>query len=273
MNNKYKKVFNSLLIVLIVLYVFSTGNKLQSGYRIYKYGIPILIIIYFGMTKKIVINSSSNIRWGLILLYWMMGLIYSINRVDTFNYVKSMIAMYPILFYEFDDEFIEKLFEYFKIIILIGAISCFLSAFNFERMSSFYQLFLAKESSYTEFEINGNSFSGLFGEKSHAAFCLDVGIGIIVSEIFSKKKYEKKDLIFLIIYILALILANKRMLLVIPIVSVSVLFALSDQENKLLKGTIIGLGGVIVLIVIINTIPQFASVFERFQMEGNNRKN
>ena len=73
--------------------------------------------------------------------------------------------------------------------------------------------------------------------------------------------------------ILALILANKRMLLVIPIVSVCVLFALSDQENKLLKGTIIGLGGVIVLIVIINTIPQFASVFERFQREGNNRKN
>lgn len=271
MNISLKKCFNSILIILLLLYIFATGNILQKGFKIYEYGITMIIVAFLLITRKKLIKSGSNFRLLIIIGYWILGIFYSINASDTFYYVKVLIAMYPILFYEFDDEFINKFFRYCKIIILIGAISCFLSAISYTKMTKIYQLFLNKQTSYTEFEINANSFSGLFGEKSNAAFCLDIGIGIILSEIFVKKKTDKKNIVYLLIYILALILTNKRMLLAIPIFSASVLFALSNQNNKLLKGSIIGFISILMLILLINTVPKFAAVFERFQTEGNNR--
>lgn len=271
MNISLKKFFNSLLILLILLYIFATGNILQKGFRIYEYGIAMVIVAYLLITRKKIIKSGSNLRLIIIISYWIFGIFYSINVKDTFYYVKVLVAMYPILFYELDEEFINKFFKYCKIIILIGAISCFLSVIDFAKMSKIYQVFLNKQTSYTEFEINGNSFSGLFGEKSNAAFCLDIGIGIILSQILINKKYEKSNIVILIIYTLALILTNKRMLLVIPIFNAIILFALSNQNNKLLKGSFIGLVGVLMLILLINTVPKFAAVFERFQTEGNNR--
>ena len=271
MNKKTKKVFNSLILILTLLYIFGTGNKLQKCFRIYEYGIAMVIVAYLMITRKKLIKSGSNFRLMIIILYWLTGVFYSINVENTFYYIKVLIAMYPILFYELDDEFINKFFKYCKIIILIGAISCFISAIDYGKISKIYQIFLDKKTSYTEFEINGNSFSGLFGEKSNAAFCLDIGIGIIIAEMFVKKRFEKKDIVFLIIYTLALILTNKRMLLAIPVFNISILFALSNQNNKLLKASIIGLIGLLMLVVLINTVPKFAAVFERFQTEGNNR--
>ena len=259
------------MILLLLLYIFATGNILQKGFRIYEYGIAMVIVAFLLITRKKLIKSGSNLRLLIIICYWIFGIFYSINGTDTIYYVKVLISLYPILFYEFDDEFINKFFRYCKIIILIGAISCFLSAISYTKMAKIYQIFLNKQTSYTEFEINANSFSGLFGEKSNAAFCLDIGIGIILSEILVERKYDKKNIIFLIIYILALILTNKRMLLAIPIFNAIILFALSNQNNKLLKGSVIGLIGVLTLILLINTVPKFAAVFERFQTEGDNR--
>ena len=273
MNISLKKCFNSVLILLLLLYIFATGNILQKGFRIYEYGIAMVIVAFLLITRKKLIKSGSNLRLLIIICYWSFGVFYSINVSDTFYYVKVLITMYPLLFYELDDEFINKFFKYCKIIILIGAISCFLSVIDYAKMSKVYQIFLNKQTSYTEFEINGNSFSGLFGEKSNAAFCLDIGIGIILSQILINKKYEKSNIVLLIIYILALILTNKRMLLVIPIFNATILFALSNQNNKLLKGSFIGLASVLMLILLINTVPKFAAVFERFQTEGDNRQN
>lgn len=271
MNKNLKKIFNTLLLILILLYVFATGNKLQKFFKIYEYGIALVILSYLLITRKKLVKSGTNFRFAIILIYWTAGIFYSINSENTFYYIKILIMMHPILFYEFDDDFINKFFKYFKIIVLIGAISCFLSAISYTKMAKIYQIFLNKQTSYTEFEINGNSFSGLFGEKSNAAFCLDIGIGIILSEIFMNKKIDKKKIVYLIITLLALILTNKRMLLAIPIFNASILFALSNQNNKLLKGSIVGLVSILMLILLINTVPKFAAVFERFQTEGNNR--
>lgn len=118
-------------------------------------------------------------------------------------------------------------------------------------------------------ELSLGRFSGFAREIGEAAYILNVGIAISFAKYFSSGKLKKKDIFFLLSFLVALMLTGKRTLFIICIICFAVFMVVSNIKSKtFLVGyiSIIAIGGLLVMMMF---FPKIAGIFERFTDSEN----
>ena len=101
---------------------------------------------------------------------------------------------------------------------------------------------------------------------------LDIGIGIIIAKYLSNKKMNVNIFVELLLFVIALILTNKRALLVFPIIIFGIIYMFFKDKNKILKILKIVFIGIVALVILLKVFPVMGSVFDRFINDDDNHR-
>lgn len=258
--------FNNFLIILMI---FSGSSRLAS------FRLPLIAIITIGiiaeccLKKKIVLpfKSSTFIIYNTIVLYALISFVYTYDFVGTFKLFIVYIGAFFLWNSNMNEKRMIKLKNYFLIATVILSISIVLSVFIDDFMFNFFKVWIPKEPGQLimmKNELKGGIYSGLACERAEAAYLLNIGMVVILSNVMGRKNITRKEIVLLILFILSIMLTGKRSLILIPIIIWMVLYVFSGIKNKCAKGFIVAILGLLSLLIAINIFPAVQVVIDRF---------
>lgn len=260
------------LILIIFVTIFFAGASIISNY-IYELIILLtLLIILSTLTLKrneIRIFSSITIHFALILIFMISNFFYTISFFDTFRYTTIFLCFWIIMLVNIKIGIYDNIIKIIPKISIIIAISIFLSVVIPNFIPNYFSSFMKNDQlRFIIIELREGIYSGLSFEKANAAIALMLGIGVYVSKFLSEKKINTKDIIFLIILFLALMLTGKRTLSLIPVLSAIIMFFLSNDKKKYKKFLWVFILVPIILGLLLKYVPQANILIQRF-IEGS----
>jgi O-antigen polymerase len=264
--------FEIIMLVLFLLTLFTGRNvisKLKWEIIILYFIIPFLDII--SNNKKIIITKIIK-KWIIIAIYSILGIIYSYAPKTSIIYIAILVIGSLFLTYKIDIRVFLEFFKIAKILCVVFAVSNILSSVIVNFIPKYFSFFVINLKPIY-IELAGKNYSGLAGEKAVSAFILNIGIGIIYSEILVNGKIDKKNIIFLLILFCGLFLTGKRMLTLIPLVLIFAMYICASEKNKiikLMKMFSLIVAGIAVLLIV---FPNITHVVDRFKdSDDNGRK-
>ena len=187
--------FEIIMLVLFLLTLFTGRNvisKLKWEIIILYFIIPFLDII--SNNKKIIITKIIK-KWIIIAIYSILGIIYSYAPKTSIIYIAILVIGSLFLTYKIDIRVFLEFFKIAKILCVVFAVSNILSSVIVNFIPKYFSFFVINLKPIY-IELAGKNYSGLAGEKAVSAFILNIGIGIIYSEILVNGKIDKKNIIF-----------------------------------------------------------------------------
>ena len=264
--------FEEIMLVLFLLTLFTGRNvisKLKWEIIILYFIIPFLDIII--NNKKIIITKIIK-KWIIIAIYSILGIIYSYAPKTSIIYIAILVIGSLFLTYKIDIRVFLEFFKIAKILCIVFAVSNIVSSVIVNFIPKYFSFFVINLKPIY-IELAGKNYSGLAGEKAVSAFILNIGIGIIYSEILVNGKIDKKNIIFLLILFCGLFLTGKRMLTLIPLVLIFAMYICASEKNKiikLMKMFSLIVAGIAVLLIV---FPNITHVVDRFKdSDDNGRK-
>lgn len=264
-----KKFLEYIIFVLYLSIMLSGFNILQYGTTIR--GIVLLAIMLLMVCMnyyKIVCFDSTQLFIFLFLIWVSSSLCWSADVNSSSVYIINYWYAFVIIFIVVPAEYLNRLLKVSERICFIYACSIF-GAFIVGGnifLNLFSWLLLIPQQVVKEF--SEGVYSGFVGDKTQAAFVMNVGYGLKLAECFSKKKIEKKDAVYLIMYFLATLLTGKRTLSLVMVALTTVFFLFTDIRHKYIKSIGLLLTGGILLFLLVHIFPAFSVVFERFAMQS-----
>lgn len=264
--------FEEIMLILFLLTLFTGRNvisKLKWEIIILYFIIPVLDIIC--NNKKIIITKIIK-KWIIIAIYSILGIIYSYTPKTSIIYIVILVIGSLFLTYKIDIRVFLEFFKIAKILCIVFAISNILSSVIVNFIPKYFSFFVINLKPIY-IELAGKNYSGLAGEKAVSAFILNIGIGIIYSEVLVNGKVDKKNIMFLLILFCGLFLTGKRMLTLIPLVLIFAMYICASEKNKiikLMKMSSVIVAGIAVLLIV---FPNITHVVDRFKdSDDNGRK-
>lgn len=233
-------------------------------------GTGVLCLIFTLTMQKNISFNIFTIPMLLLCGFMLVSIMYSIDMNNTAQFVAIYFSCTMLLFVKCNESFFDRVLFVIKIFCVVIAISILLSALIDNFMVNYFS-FIVNPRHYSEIteaiykEINySHAYSGLAMERAEAAYIMNVGIAIIFAKYFSGKRLKAFDVIMLVLFIVALVLSNKRTLFMIPIIVFAFLMLFGSIKSKLLKFSAIIMISVSAFMIFAAFIPQFSNLYDRF---------
>lgn len=264
-------ILEKILLVLILGMVISNGNKLSL------FATKLRIAILFLSIILLVLKREKRIKY--IFIGWVffaflnaISLIYTIDLKEGLVLFQIIIYAIPLVQYGFSEKNVRTFFTILEYLLLFGAVTIIISK-NWHDFPIIYFKNILLESNIVGIisETRGNAFSGIFANNGNAAFLLAVGIEIAGCKYIANKERNKREFLYIIIYTVALILTNKRALLLIPFIVLFIVIRANNVKVLNIKNIIITFISIIIILMFYNNIENVA-VFKRFVTDDDNRR-
>ena len=280
MNFKIGKISISLDIILALLF----ASVIMSGLTVMcLYAVPRILsfsafgLLYIIFRKKFFALHS---LLGQVYLVWLgflcVNMAFSYSPKNTRDSLIIFASYLLLMAYEFKESGLMFLAKIIRVISFVYAVSIFVSLVVPSLITGPLSSLMVQSPAVIAGEHSRGIYSGIVGEKAQAAFYMNIGLLFEVGLMIKSKRFEIKNIVFVLIYFLALLLTGKRMLLMVSICIVAFFF-LCRGLNK--KSTVISLFVIVMAIiplgiVVLQVVPQAANVFERFSaMSGDDTFN
>lgn len=279
MQKKYIINVDDLLLVVILLESFCGMRSVIRYAEMYIITLGTFLCFY-KFVKNGKLHMSKEVKvWLVFCAYLVLSLKWSISADGTLNFVRTSVFGAAILMVVIDKPLIIKYLKAVYAVCLTAALSIILELFYpsliadklwffFEfRASGRFNIALLKAG-----ERYNGAYSGIIGEKGDAAFFMCLGLSILFSKCFARKKFKVNDILGLAVLMIALLLTGKRMLFLISIAIPLLLLMISDirKERKLKYVLQLALTAVLGLVLMINLVPGLGNVFIRLSEAGSN---
>lgn len=266
--NRYK--LQSILIFLLVTICYSNCTAFRYIYvkSLVWCLLIILSIIICGF--KLIKNKNSIKVYGLFLIFIFINYIFSNYKIEMLKYILIFLlffVLYSTKFTQDDLDFFVKLCGWFATFVACTIIIEFFS----NHFCTNYLWFLgtpypferAQLISQKDAELAIQAYSGVAFEKADAAYYMVLGIIAKLSSAYAVKSIRRKDVLLTILYLIAILLTGKRMLIICAVLCIFVMFLISQEKNKLLK-IIKWTGIILICCIFIVQIPIVQHMMERF---------
>ncbi len=220
--------------------------------------------------RKKILFTTPVVLMLLTAIYIVISLTYTIDTNTTLKMTKVYVCASLLLLADYPESLFEKTIKAIEIVCIVIAISIIMSSFIENLMLDYFWFIVnpTKNSEIASFinqEIRyAGSYSGFAREKGEAAFIMNIGIAVYFAKYFSREKFSKSNVFFLLIMFWALILTSKRMLFLTPIITMSILLLLSKKKGRFVKIIPVLLIALCGMVVVGSIVPQFSHLFERF---------
>ncbi|HWT76040.1 MAG TPA: O-antigen ligase family protein [Mobilitalea sp.] len=271
---KYIDVDDLILFIVVLLSFCAMRTVIRYGEK-YLVILGILLCVYKFVKNSYLFISLESKVWIIFCVYVTLFLKWSCSVVSTIKYIRLSAFVLALMMIIVNKEFIIKYIKIMYVGCVITAISIMAELINPLVISKYFWYFFEFRASaknniaYLKLgdRYNG-AYSGLIGEKGDAAFFMCLGLAIVFSKCFARKKVTRMDIISIVLLAAALLLTGKRMLFLISMTLPLLLILLSDmrRESKVLHIFEIGFVALLAFAVIINVVPDLAKVFERLNV-------
>lgn len=251
---------------LLLVLICCSGMSRLMEYRIYLIGLFGLCMYFREILVKenIYISPIGLLQFAFIIIC-ILGILYSLNRVETIKYSLVYLCMFPILIFIYTQDFFLYVRKGFQIVTFVVAISIILNSFLPNLfLTTLNFLIRPGMQSWLYREITSQFYSGIAGEKGEAAMLMVVGVSLTLAKFVGKSRVTKKDLFLLLVYLYALTLPAKRALFLIGIALCIFYMVFFTARSK--KIIVITMGLLLLLLVayFAEEIPGLSNILERF---------
>lgn len=271
-----KVVLEEIILILSSLIVFANANIISNHVGVISWLMFVLSLVYVVMFNRGVIKNKILYIFGFTIVFLMVHSLFSYDIRNSYRLMKFYVFFYIFLFVNHSENSIATFFDVVKKIIIFGAITIVISPMIDNFVLNYFSFFVKANPVRIMGELSENTYSGIFSEKGNAAFLLNIGIALIGSKFLSndfKNNREKKvNVVEIFILFIALILTNKRALLVFPIIIFGFIYLFIKDKNKILKILKFLFPALILFVILINCFPVMGTVFDRFINDDDNHR-
>lgn len=276
---KVKNIIVKIYMIITIIYIFFAHISIFSDLMNINTAYLIISILFLGYIIIVDFKRHKLEKIDIILLSFIVYLAitttiqgWSLNAIKFFSFfsVINIIALILKKKNGWEKTFLKPII----ICTLIHSIFIILHAIFPEFILQIDKWILND----TIFEVikmgtNNNYYSGITAGPASAGLFATILIGLTASSLICKKKIQYKDIVFLIIGFIALLLSQKRSFVIASIVAVIVIVFLVNRVEKRIRinkktiGVFIAIVCAIAVIVLL--IPQTRNIVNRFF--NNNR--
>lgn len=265
-----KDLLDITVLVLLIIIIFSNATVLRR-YLIIMFPLAAIMLAFSIIIRKREIHINiQDVLWYLVLMYLIIMLPFSYNIKESLIHVCYYgVSVIIMVLLRSKANILLTLIKSFKIIATIFSVVTILSFINKNIIPTrFHFMFDYDRLLKINHEIGKNAFSGLAGEVSYNMFSIAIGFGIIVSSYLIYKKSTLSYNTLILIMCFALLLTQKRSILVILLLTIIFLMlVLLDKSvtKKVFKIIAIFL---FLIMFIFFAFPNVLRIFERFFIGG-----
>lgn len=265
-----------LIALIVIISIVLSGATIFSYVRVPRVWLVGIIGFIFwlcggnaGYKKSFI--SKIFIMW-LIFLFINYRLSYAPG--NSFKGLLIFMSLYFMMHIRFKDTELELMMKIMRVICVIYAVSILMAAVMTGPFYAIFSGLIAQSMNLIKQEIAGGAYSGLVGERALAAYFMNIGVVIELSQYFKNGKLNYKNYFLLALYTIALMMTGKRMLFAIEIALVAFVIIFSNVKGKYAK-TILGACIIVPIgFVMMNLIPQTQVLLQRMtQYSGDDMLN
>lgn len=259
--------------IFLILF-FISYNVTIYGYFVSKYIIAIfallsLIILFFLNIKKNKI-SKKNILFSICI--YIVFLLYIVRNEqisdNLFSDCWTLVILIALFLLQFNDDWIKipyKIVNIFTLEHLVGTFFCFLFSPIYKEY--ILPIFLnGAGSSDLINQVNQNMIAGFTTNYGSNATYLAIGFLVLWSVYIQKSKKSIKDIAFISIIYLAMLITGKRGTLIFSTLTAIIIYFVINKDKiskRLFKGFILCGVTIIVFLLLANIIPNVAMIYNR----------
>lgn len=265
-----KITLSDIIIILLCLQMWNTYTILLGFSTVLRWGMVFCIGIQMVFNKKHVLHvdkkSLGQKLWLIMLIYFWLGSLYSLNKNATISYCISITTATILLYVVLRPKFYKKCLEVFYAILIFSLITIYLN-FIIHNLMTNYLAFCIPDSirPAVNLEVSSGVYSGIFADRANAAFALNIGFAISYAKswIEEKKKNKKKYLILTVLFFIGILVTGKRTLALIPIIIIlmSMILKTKNKKNQIILSIMISIS--VVLLIILTFTTDLSSLFMR----------
>ncbi len=218
-------------------------------------------------TKLKIIGQPLTYAFLAFLGIIILGVGRSYDRSETIKYIITFLSAASLILLKNSDEFYLSSLKYIKTGCKFVAISICVQII-IPNIYRDYLYFLIQGGtnaiSRLNKEVSQHIYSGIVGEKGEAAFLMVLAIILLLSECAYTKRFTRKDVLWLGVYLIALLLPAKRMLFAVAmlLIMLYVIFWTRGSRKVIAIGSCGFLG--VVGYGIMLTVPSLNTLLNRF---------
>lgn len=272
--NLTSRLIEYLYFIILAFFVFF-GYTVIPQYKIQSIiliAVSIFMFIIFKI-KKIRFNTST-VPWLLIFVLSILSLSYSISVEKSINYILILVGLLISKIFldscdKNDNKIPTNVFYLFSFIHVIATIIYLI----FPELIQTIDKNILTNKGYT-YNVNlyrYGCYAGICSDHGANAIFISIFLAIAIEKVFNKSSI--KNVLMVILGIIALFLTGKRGYLIACTIALIITFIYYNKDNRqLIKKFLLIVSLASILVVILNTIPATSFVFERFVAlsdEGN----
>lgn len=263
------KLYRRDLVAILFSIICCSGFSAIMPYRMTMILILCCCLLFMNLhhTKFSIRKSPLFFPFLMLFVYIAISVMYSYQKVETLKFLCVYSVGFLLILCPVNEYFYGKCLEYIEILCKIVAFSILIQLI-IPNLYSTYLYFLIRGGASARQRLSGevasNIYSGIVGEKGEAAFLMVVAVIIVLSKCVREKKISRNNLVWLIIYFVAMLLPAKRMLFAVGVLMVFLYIVFwTKGSRKLLAIGGAGILGVIGYIVVSLT-PSLNTLLLRF---------
>lgn len=251
--------------IIILLSIILSGASILSYMRIPRIILcGILAFLGICMIKKNKTFSLTVVKiWSIWIGFLFITSIFSYMPKNTIGGAVIYLCFFLLTFLNFCEKDMKFLIKMIRGVCILFAITIIVSVVIPNLFTEHLSFLIATNTKVIKSEILEGIYSGLAGEKSNAAFYMNIGIALEVSLYNSAKKLKLKNYIIIALYIIALMLTGKRTLLVVSLMIIGLAIKMFNIKGKVAKVIVYSAIIIPVIFVVLNCIPQTQVVIQR----------
>ena len=259
------------LAIIIFLSIILSGASIFSYVRIpriFLCGLLGILGIYMIKDNK-ALSLSVMKMWLSWIFFLLITSFISYDFNNTIMATLIYLSFFLLIFLNFNEKDMKLLITIIRVVCIIFSASILMSVIIPNLFTEYFNFLIATNTEVIKTEIAEGIYSGLTGEKSNAAFYMNIGIALEIALYNKDKKFKYKNFVLIFIYILALMLTGKRTLLVVSLIVIALGIKLLEIKGKAAKVFICGLMLIPVTFVILSFVPQASVTINRLLENSN----
>lgn len=261
--------YYSICAFLLAL-ICCSGFSILMPLRIYIICIFLVVMLFVNIQSGRLLLSKKGLSFPILIfiLYITIGILTSYDQIETFKYVVTFLSGSLMILLPNSDKFYEKSMQYIMMGCKFIALSIVVQLIIPNLYRDYLGFLIRGGGQRVSNELSQHIYSGIVGEKGEAAFLMVLGIILILSECAYKRRINRKEFMWLVIFYVALLLPAKRMLFVIAVLLTMMYLVFWGYGKRKIVGA--GVAGMLLSIGygIMLVIPSLNTLLNRFILFG-----
>lgn len=266
---------DDIILTVVLLETFCSMRSVLRYAEKYLIMIGIVICLYKFIKSNTLMLSLESKIWFMFCAYVLVSIVWTFSVIDTIYYLRVAFFEAALIMVISNHSFVIKYLKIVKIGCLVAAVSIITEYVNPTIITQYFWFFFERHNTVNiailkAADLYNGGYSGLIGEKGDAAYFMCLGLAIVISECFAKRKLDKFSVIGIVLLMIALLLTGKRMLLFISMALPVLLILISDtkKDKKISRMLIIAAAAIVSYFIIARLAPQIGRSFLRLKMQS-----